>query len=145
METSPSSAASQDTARKRTATPGMVITALLVPLMTVAALATSMQTEDIEQVWADRQREVCRHMPFPVTDYVAAWAGLSLGVTTVVVCVLLAKRIYWRLGLRLWRTWPGMIACVGVGFSVLTIPMEIIQLCVAYSLAGSGINLGDCE
>ncbi|MBT2483007.1 hypothetical protein [Streptomyces sp. ISL-94] len=144
MATSPSPATTDSTARKRAVTPGTVIAALLVPLMTVGGVAGSLHTEDIESGWAERQREVCRHMPFPTTEYVAAWTGLILGVTAVVVCVLLAKRIRGRYGIRLGETWPGLIAYVGVWFNALTIPMELIQLYAVYSVAGSGIVLGDC-
>lgn len=148
MATSPSPAPSpatiDSTSRKPAVTPGTVIAALLVPLMTVGGVTSSLHTEDIEHAWADRQREVCRHMPFPTTEYVAAWAGPILGVAAVVVCVLLAKRVRRRYGIRLGETWPGLIAYVGVWFNILTIPMELIQLYAVYSVAGSGIALGDC-
>ncbi|MFE9636883.1 hypothetical protein [Streptomyces sp. NPDC006463] len=144
MTTSPPSAATDSSAQRRAVTPGTVIAALLVPLTTFGGVATSLRTEDIESAWAERQQEACRHMPFPTTGYVAAWAGLMLGVTAVVVCVLLSKRIPRRCGIRLGETWPGLIAYVGVWFNVLTIPIELIQLYAVYSVAGSGIVLGDC-
>ncbi|MFF4010779.1 hypothetical protein [Streptomyces sp. NPDC001717] len=59
--------------------------ALLVPLLTVAGVATSLRTQEIEHEWADRQIEACRHLPFPVTEYVAAWAGVGLGLMAVAV------------------------------------------------------------
>ncbi|MFF7498266.1 hypothetical protein ACFZBM_02355 [Streptomyces lavendulae] len=43
--------------------------------------------------WADRQREACRHLPFPMAEYVAGWAGVGPGLAAVAVCVLLARRL----------------------------------------------------
>ncbi len=144
MTTSPPSAATDDTARKRAVTPGVVLAALLVPLMTVGGVAVSLQTEDIEQAWADRQQEACRHMPFPDSGYVPAWAGLIIGAAAVAVCVLLAKRFRRRHGFRLGETWPALIAYASVWFNVLAIPIELIQLHATYSSAASGVALGDC-
>ncbi|GAA3048896.1 hypothetical protein GCM10020000_31640 [Streptomyces olivoverticillatus] len=83
-------------------------------------------------------------MPFPKTEYAAAWAGAALGVTAVVVYVLLAKRIRRRYGVRLRETKPGLVACIGVWLNVLTIPMELITLYATYSSAASRVVLGDC-
>ncbi|MFJ3203892.1 hypothetical protein [Streptomyces sp. NPDC086989] len=117
--------------------------ALLVPLMVVAGVATSLHTQDIEYGWADRQREACRHLPFPVAEYAAGWAGLGFGLAAVAVCVLLARRLRRRYGLRLGEGWPGLLAGTTVWFSVLAVPMELIQLYAVYSAAAAGINLGD--
>lgn len=117
--------------------------ALLVPLLIVTGVATSLHTQEIEREWADRQREACRHLPSPMAEYAAGWAGVVLGVAAVAVCVLLARRLRRRYGLRLGQTWPGLLAGTTVWFSVLAIPMEMIQLYVVYSAAASGINLGD--
>ncbi|MEU6866661.1 hypothetical protein ABZ924_25940 [Streptomyces sp. NPDC046876] len=146
MATSPSSdtTVATTTAGKPAVTPGTVIAALLVPLMTAGGAAGSLHTEDIESAWAERQQAVCRHTPFPTTEYVAAWAGLALGLTAVAVCILLAKHIRNRYGIRPGETWPGVITYIGAWFSVLTIPIELIQLYAAYSVAASGIVLGDC-
>ncbi|MEV6734080.1 MULTISPECIES: hypothetical protein [unclassified Streptomyces] len=141
--TSPSPATSDGTARPRAVTFGTVTAALAVPLLVVAGVATSLHTQDIQHAWADRQREACRHLPFPMTEYVAGWAGAVLGVAAVAVCVLLARRLRGRYGLRLGETWPGLLAGTTVWFSVLAIPMELIQLYVVYSAASSGIKLGD--
>ncbi|WP_328923549.1 hypothetical protein OG429_02205 [Streptomyces sp. NBC_00190] len=140
---SPSPATSDGTARPRAVTFGTVTAALMVPLLIVAGVATSLHTQEIEHGWADRQREACRHLPFPMAEYAAGWAGVVLGVAAVGVCVLLARRLRARYGLRLGDTWPGLLAGTTVWFSVLAIPMELIQLWVVYSAAASGINLGD--
>ncbi|MEU5049050.1 hypothetical protein [Streptomyces sp. NPDC021096] len=137
-----------DATQKRPVTPGMVITTLLVPLISVAGLVTSLSTDDIENEWVDRQREACRHMPFPKTEYAAAWAGLALGIATLFICVLLTKKVRRRYGARLGETWPPLVTYVGVQLcmwlTVLTMPVELIQLYAAYTSAGSGIVLGDC-
>ncbi|MGW5346323.1 hypothetical protein [Streptomyces sp. NPDC004050] len=117
--------------------------ALLVPLLVVAGVATSLHTQEIQSEWADRQEEACRHLPLPVTEYAAGWAGLALGVAAVAVCVLLARRLRGRYGLRLGETWPGLLAGTTVWFSVLAIPLELIQLYAVHSAAASGITLGD--
>ncbi|WP_328623547.1 hypothetical protein [Streptomyces sp. NBC_00354] len=130
-------------ARKRAVTLGTVTAALMVPLMIVAGVAASLHTQEIQHEWADRQREACRHLPFPMAEYVPGWAGAVLGVAAVAVCVLLARRLRGRYGLRLGETWPGLLAGTTMWFSVLAIPMELIQLYVVYSAAASGINLGD--
>ncbi|MFI5640895.1 hypothetical protein ACIA8H_26270 [Streptomyces goshikiensis] len=140
---SPSPAASGVTARPRAATPGTVTAALLVPLLTAAGVAASLRTQEIEHGWADRQREACRHLPFPMAEYVAGWAGVGLGLAAVAVCVLLARRLRGRYGRRLGESWPGLVAGTTVWFNVLAIPMELIQLYVVYSAAAAGINLGD--
>ncbi|MFD3467733.1 hypothetical protein ACFWWM_15415 [Streptomyces sp. NPDC058682] len=141
--TVPSPAPSDGPARPRAVTFGTVTAALTVPLLIVAGAAVSLHTQEIESEWADRQREACRELPFPVAEYAAGWAGTVLGVAAVAVCVLLARRLRGRYGLRLGETWPGLLAGTTVWFSVLAIPMELIQLCVVYSAAASGINLGD--
>ncbi|MFJ9646033.1 hypothetical protein [Streptomyces sp. NPDC101206] len=96
-----------------------------------------------ESEWAERQRQACRHLPLPVTEYAAGWAGVALGVAAVAVCVLLARRLRGRYGLRLGETWPGLLAGTTVWFSVLAIPLELIQLYGVYTAAASGITLGD--
>ncbi|MFE6848393.1 hypothetical protein [Streptomyces sp. NPDC057686] len=68
---------------------------------------------------------------------------MVLGLAAVAVCVLLARRLRGRYGLRLGETWPGLLAGTTVWFSVLAIPLELVQLYVVYSAAASGINLGD--
>ncbi|MFD5513741.1 hypothetical protein ACFWIB_39300 [Streptomyces sp. NPDC127051] len=141
--TSPSPATSDGTARPRAVTFGTVTAALMVPLMIVAGVATSLHTQEIQHEWADRQREACRHLPFPMAEYAAGWGGAILGVAAVAARVLLARRLRGRHGLRLGETWPGLLAGTTVWFSVLAIPMELIQLYVVYSAAASGIKLGD--
>lgn len=106
---SPSPATSDGTARPRAVTFGTVTAALMVPLLIVAGVATSLHTQEIEHGWADRQREACRHLPFPMAEYAAGWAGVVLGVAAVGVCVLLARRLRARYGLRLGDTWPGLL------------------------------------
>ncbi|MEU3772523.1 hypothetical protein AB0F11_04780 [Streptomyces sp. NPDC032472] len=117
--------------------------ALLVPLLIVAGVATSLHSQEIQHEWADRQEEACRHLPFPLAEYAAGWAGVVLGVAAVAVCVLLARRLRGRCGLRLGESWPGLLAGTTVWFSVLAIPMELIQLYAVYSAAASAIPLGD--
>ncbi|WP_331742844.1 hypothetical protein OG239_42555 (plasmid) [Streptomyces sp. NBC_00868] len=140
--TSPSPATSDGTARPHAVTFGTVTAALMVPLLIVAGVATSLHTQEIQHEWADRQREACRHLPFPMAEYAAGWAGPVLGVAAA-VCVLLTRRLRARYGLRLGDTWPGLLVGTTVWFSILAIPMELIQLYVVYSAAASGINLGD--
>ncbi|MFF3087346.1 hypothetical protein ACFVRB_20175 [Streptomyces nojiriensis] len=141
--TVPSPAPSDGPAPPRAVTFGTVTAALTVPLLIVAGAAVSLHTQEIESEWADRQREACRELPFPVAEYAAGWAGAVLGVAAVAVCVLLARRLRGRYGLRLGETWPGLLAGTTVWFSVLAIPMELIQLYAVYAAAASGISLGD--
>ncbi|WP_329316832.1 MULTISPECIES: hypothetical protein [unclassified Streptomyces] len=141
--TSSSPATSDGTARPRAVTPGTVTAGLLVPLLIVAGVAASLHTQEIGYDWADRQIAACRHLPFPMTEYAAAWTGLGLGLAAVAVCVLLARRLRGRYGVRLGETWPGLLAGTTVWFSVLAVPLELIQLYAVYSAAAAGINLGD--
>ncbi|MFB7257253.1 hypothetical protein [Streptomyces nojiriensis] len=141
--TAPSPAPGEGTARPRAATFGTVTAALMVPLLIVAGVAASLHTQEIESEWAERQQKACRHLPFPMAEYAAGWAGALLGVAAVAVCVLLARRLRGRYGVRLGETWPGLLAGTTVWFSVLAIPMELIQLYVVYAAAASGVNLGD--
>ncbi|MFE2141213.1 hypothetical protein ACFXA3_05540 [Streptomyces sp. NPDC059456] len=141
--TSPTPAANDGTARPHAVTPGTVTAALLVPLLVVAGVATSLHTQEIGYDWADRQIEACRHLPLPMTEYAAGWAGPVLGLAAVAVCVLLARRLRGRYGLRLGESWPGLLAGTTVWFSVLAIPMEVIQLYAVHAAAAAGINLGD--
>ncbi|MFJ4777184.1 hypothetical protein [Streptomyces sp. NPDC088762] len=117
--------------------------ALMVPLLIVAGVAISLHTQEIQHEWADQQRAACRALPFPMAEYAAGWGGVVAGVAAVGVCLLLARRLSGQYGLRLGETWPGLLAGTTVWFSVLAIPMELIQLYVVYSAAASGINLGD--
>ncbi|MEV4434724.1 hypothetical protein [Streptomyces sp. NPDC049585] len=128
----------------RLVTPGTVFTGLLVPALTVAGAVSSLHAQDIENDWSWKQQFACRHMPFPVSDYVAAWLGLILGVGAVVACVLVGRWIHRRDNVPLWQRWPGAVAFVCVWFSLLTIPMELITLYETYSIADSGVFLGDC-
>ncbi|MFE6848341.1 hypothetical protein [Streptomyces sp. NPDC057686] len=54
-------------------------------LLTVAGVVTSLHTQEIEHGWADRQREACRHLPFPMTEHTTGWAGVGLGLAAVAV------------------------------------------------------------
>ncbi|MEU3355712.1 hypothetical protein [Streptomyces sp. NPDC037389] len=144
MATPPASDTFEATPQKHPITPGMAIGALLVPVMTVAGVVSSLQAQDIENDWSWRQQRACRHMPFPVTEYAAAWLGVALGVVAVVACVMVGKRIHRRDNVPLWRRWPGLVAFVCVWPNLLAIPMELIMLYEAYSAAGSGVLLGDC-
>ncbi|MEU3772522.1 hypothetical protein AB0F11_04775 [Streptomyces sp. NPDC032472] len=143
METS-SSAALSGAARGRTVTPGMVITALLVPVVAVFGVVTSLRAEDIDMDWVHRQQAACRHMPFPKMEYVVAWSGLLLGLSAVAVCLLLARRIRRRCGLRLWDTWPGLLAFVCALLNVVAILLELFMLWTTYNPYIPGPILGDC-
>ncbi len=77
-------------------------------------------------------------------EHVAAWAGPVLGISAVVVCVLLARRIRRRHGVRLGETKAGLVAHVGVWPGVLTIPLELFLLYATYSPVDAGPVLGDC-
>ncbi|MEU6864141.1 hypothetical protein ABZ924_12825 [Streptomyces sp. NPDC046876] len=139
-----SSAAASGAAPGRTVTPGMVVTALLGPVLTVLGVATSLRAEDIDMDWVHRQQAACRHMPFPKMEYVVAWSGLLLGLSAMAVCVLLARWIRRRCGLRLWDTWPGLLAFVCTMLNVLAILLELFMLWTTYSPDVSGPILGDC-
>lgn len=143
METS-SPAALSGPVQDRTVTPGMMITALLVPVVAVLGVVTSLRVEDIDMDWVHRQQASCRHMPFPKVEYVVAWAGPLLGLTAMAVCVLLARWIRRRCGLRLWDTWPGLLAFVCAMLNVPAILLELFMLWTTYSPDMSGPILGDC-
>ncbi|MEV0416450.1 hypothetical protein AB0I68_38365 [Streptomyces sp. NPDC050448] len=145
METSPSPAAFHDTGRAPRISPGTVCAALLVPVVAVLGVVTSWDVQVIHQDWVDKQQEACRLMARPLSEYVTAWAGPALGVAAVLLCVLLAKRIRRRYGLRIWETWPGLAAYIVVWFNVLAILLELFTLWATFTPDGSGSILGDCE
>ncbi|MCX5150337.1 hypothetical protein OHB36_26795 [Streptomyces sp. NBC_00320] len=122
----------------------MMITALLVPVVAVLGVVTSLRVEDIDMDWVHRQQASCRHMPFPKVAYVVAWAGPLLGLTAMAVCVLLARWIRRRCGLRLWDTWPGLLAFVCAMLNVPPILLGLFMLWTTYSPDMSGPILGDC-
>ncbi|MEU5428416.1 hypothetical protein AB0H73_22905 [Streptomyces olivoreticuli] len=144
MAASPSSTVSGRATRKRPIAPGTLIAALWVPVSTVVGVVTSWQVQNIDRDWVERQQAACRHMPFPKAEHVAAWAGPVLGISAVVVCVLLAKRIRRQYGVPLWGTKRGLVAYIGVWPGVLTIPLELFLLYATYSPVDSGPVLGDC-
>ncbi|MCX4631104.1 hypothetical protein [Streptomyces sp. NBC_01443] len=135
-----SSAASQG----RTVTPGMLITALLVPVVAVLGVLSSLHVEDIDMAWVHRQQAACRHMPFPKVEYVFAWAGPILGLSAMAVCLLLARWIRRRSGVRIWDTWPGLLAFVVALLNVVAILLELFMLWTTNTPDGSGSILGDC-
>ncbi|MFB6616919.1 hypothetical protein ACFCV9_22345 [Streptomyces sp. NPDC056367] len=143
METS-SSAAVSGAAQDRTVTSGMVLTALLVPVMAVLGVVTSLRVEDVDMDWVHRQQAACRHMPFPKMEYVLAWSGPLLGLAAMTVCRLLGRWIRRRCGLRLRDTWPGLLAFVCAMFNVLAILLELFMLWTTYSPDVSMPILGDC-
>ncbi|MBC2877582.1 MULTISPECIES: hypothetical protein [Streptomyces] len=132
------------TGPRRPHTPGTLIAALWVPFATVAGVVTSWQVQRIDGDWVDRQQAACRRLAFPTAEHVAAWAGPALGVSAVVVCVLLARWLRRRRGVRLAGTGPGLVAYLGAWPAVLTIPLELFLLYATYSPVGSGPVLGDC-
>ncbi|MFI6144378.1 hypothetical protein [Streptomyces sp. NPDC051109] len=144
METSPSAAEFHDTERKSPVTPGMVIAALLVPLLATLGVASSYKVQSIHGDWVDRQQAACRHMPFPKMEHVAAWSGPVLGLSAMVVCLLLARWIRRRCGVRIWDTWPGLSAFVFAMLNIVAILLELFVLWAAYTPDGSGPILGDC-
>ncbi|MEV4744232.1 hypothetical protein [Streptomyces sp. NPDC049555] len=117
-------------------TPGTALAALWVPVATVVGVVTSWQVQDIDEEWVERQQRACRHLPFPVVEHVAAWSGPVLGISAVLVCLLVAKRVR---GTRL-----GLVACAGAWAGLLTIPIELFLLYATYSPVDSGPILGDC-
>ncbi|MEU9182564.1 hypothetical protein AB0C90_38275 [Streptomyces sp. NPDC048550] len=145
MENSPSSAASHGTMQERPVRPGTVIASLLVPITAAFGVLSSYYVQVIHEDWVDRQQAACRHMPFPKMEHVAAWSGPILGISAVVVCVLLARRVRRRYGIRLWETWPGLVAFICVWINVLAILLELFMLWATYTPDGSGSVLGDCE
>ncbi|MBT2407527.1 MULTISPECIES: hypothetical protein [unclassified Streptomyces] len=144
MNTPPSPDAFHDTTQKRPVTPGTVIAALLIPVVAALGVVTSLQVQDIDRDWVERQQAACQHMPFPKMEHVAAWAGPILGISAVVVCVLLAKQIRRHYRLRLWDTWPGLVAFVSVSLNVPAMLLELFMLWATYTPDGSGPILGDC-
>ncbi|WP_171162007.1 hypothetical protein [Streptomyces sp. I05A-00742] len=107
-------------------------------------MVASWQVQSIDSDWVDRQQAACRHLPFPKTEHAAAWAGPVLGMSAVVVCVLLARRMRRQHGIRLAGTKLGLVAYIGVWPGVLTIPIELFLLYATYSPVDSGPILGDC-
>ncbi|MFE3990487.1 hypothetical protein ACFXPW_02085 [Streptomyces goshikiensis] len=144
METPPSTAAFHNTTQRRPVTPGTVTTALLVPVVAVLGVVSSYYVQVIHGDWVDRQQAACRHMPFPKMEHVAGWAGLALGLSAVIVCVLLAKRLRRRHDVRLWDTWPGLLAFISVWLNVPAILLELFMLWAMHTPDGSGPILGDC-
>ncbi|MGW5346324.1 hypothetical protein [Streptomyces sp. NPDC004050] len=143
MDTSSSPAVS-GAVQDRTVTSGMVITALLVPVVAILGVVTSLRVEDIDMDWVHRQQAACRHVPFPKVEYVLAWSGPLLGLSAMAVCVLLARWIRRRCGIPLWDTWPGLLAFVCAMLNVLAILLELFMLWTTYSPGESGSVLGDC-
>ncbi|MEU8432805.1 hypothetical protein AB0F18_07785 [Streptomyces sp. NPDC029216] len=76
--------------------------------------------------------------------HVAGWAGLGLGLSAVVVCVLLARRLRGRHEVRPRDTWPGLLAFVSVSLNVPAILLELFMVWAMYGSDGSGPVLGDC-
>ncbi|MFI5672268.1 hypothetical protein [Streptomyces sp. NPDC051704] len=144
METSPSAAAFHDAERKNPVTPGTVIVALLVPVLAALGLVSSYKVQAIHGDWVDRQQAACRRMPVPVMEHVAAWAGPVLGLSAMAVCLLLARWVRRRCGVRLWDTWPGLLAFVFAMLNILAILLELFILWATYTPDGSGSILGDC-
>ncbi|MER7466756.1 hypothetical protein [Streptomyces sp. NPDC097981] len=144
MDTPPSTTASGDITRQRPVTPGIVISALIVPATAALGVVSSYYVQVIHGDWIDRQQAACRHMPFPKTEHVAGWAGLALGLSAVVVCVLLARRLRRRHGVRLWDTWPGLLALISVSINVPAILLELFMVWAMQTPDGSGSVLGDC-
>ncbi|MEV4432876.1 hypothetical protein [Streptomyces sp. NPDC049555] len=81
--------------------------------------------------------------PTPLTEYVAAWAGLGLGAAAVVLCVLAAKGVRRRCGRGLWSTRRGLLAYVSVWFNVVAIPFALLIVLMAYRPAAVWGG-GDC-
>ncbi|MFD8413762.1 hypothetical protein ACFV2Q_18695 [Streptomyces sp. NPDC059650] len=121
-----------------------MIAALLVPVVAALGVASSLYVQVIHEDWVDRQQAACRHMPFPTMEHVAGWAGLALGLSAVIVCVLLTRRIRRHHGVRLWDTWPGLLAFVSVSLNVPAILLELFMLWAMHTPDGSGSVLGDC-
>ncbi|MFF2198152.1 hypothetical protein [Streptomyces sp. NPDC058157] len=126
------------------ATPGMVITALLVPVVSVLGLVTSWSVQGIHRDWVHRQQVACRHLPLPRAEHLAAWSGPVLGLSAVAVCLLLARWVRRRCGLRLRDTRPGILAFVWALCNVPAILLELFLLWASYTSDGSGSVLGDC-
>ncbi|MFJ3203893.1 hypothetical protein [Streptomyces sp. NPDC086989] len=139
-----SAAASPAAPHGHTVTPGMVITALLVPAVAVLGVLSSLHVEDIDMAWVHRQQAACRLMPFPKVEYVFAWAGPVLGLSAMVVCLLLARWIRRRCGVRIWDTWPGLLAFTVALLNVVAILLELFMLWTTHTPDGSGPILGDC-
>ncbi|MEV4744231.1 hypothetical protein [Streptomyces sp. NPDC049555] len=114
------------------------------PVATVVGVVTSWQVHNTHRDWVHRQQAACRHMPAPKAEFIAAWAGPALGVSAVVVCVMLARWIRRRYGVRMWETKRGLVAFVGVLPNVVTILLELSTLYATYHPLHTGSILGDC-
>ncbi|MEU2827437.1 hypothetical protein ABZ667_02005 [Streptomyces lavendulae] len=131
-------------AHPHAATPTTVAAGLLVPVLAVLGVLSSYYVQVIHGDWIDRQQAACRHLPFPKAEHVAGWAGLTLGLSALIVCVLLARRLRRHHSARLGDTWPGLLALVGVWVDVPAILLELFMVWAMHTPDGSGPVLGDC-
>ncbi|KJY41277.1 hypothetical protein VR41_13350 [Streptomyces sp. NRRL B-1568] len=117
---------------------------LLVPVFTVLGAVVASYALVVEGHRMD-QSVPCKAVraPVPLTEYVAAWAGLALGVTAVVACILAARGIRRRCATGLWSTKPGLLAYVSVWLNIAAIPFELLILLMAHRPAGIWPG-GDC-
>ncbi|GHF54475.1 hypothetical protein GCM10010218_39660 [Streptomyces mashuensis] len=117
---------------------------MFVPLATVLGAASAWYAL-VAEGHRDDQSVPCKAMRAPVatTEYVAAWAGLTLGVTAVVVCVVAALGMRRRCAVLLASTKPGLFAYVSVWLNLAAVPFELLTLLLAHRPAGIWPG-GDC-
>ncbi|GGP76190.1 hypothetical protein [Streptomyces abikoensis] len=145
MPTVPSFDAARDAdTSPRPVPPSVTRQALLVPVTTVLGVLVAGYALMVEGHRMD-QSVPCKAVRAPValTEYVAAWAGLALGVTAVAACVLAAFTIRRRCATGLWATKPGLLAYVSVWLNIAAIPFELLVLLMAHRPAGVWGG-GDC-
>ncbi|MEU1372308.1 hypothetical protein ABZ442_01420 [Streptomyces triculaminicus] len=142
--TTPSCTPLDDTMAKRTVPTRLKVQALLVPVMTVLGVVSAWTAQVVEGHRLDQSRP-CKvvRASVPPTEYVAAWAGLALGIAAVVVCVLAAKSIRRQCAMSLWSTRSGLLAYISVWFNILAIPFAVLTLLMAHTPGGTWGG-GDC-
>ncbi|MEV6580106.1 hypothetical protein AB0M92_18305 [Streptomyces sp. NPDC051582] len=82
--------------------------------------------------------------PGPEMEHVAAWSGPVLGRSAMVACLLLARWIRRRCGVRIWDAWPGLLAFVCALLNAVAVLLELFMMWAACTPDGSGPILGDC-
>jgi hypothetical protein len=145
MPISPSPAAARDAVpSSRSIPPGVTSRAVLVPVFTVLGMAVAWYALVVEGHRMD-QSVPCKAVraAVPLTEYVASWTGLALGVAAVVVCILAARGIRRRCAVGLWESKPGLLAYMSVWLNIAGVPFELLVLLMAHRPAGIWPG-GDC-
>ncbi|MGK5638629.1 hypothetical protein ACSNOK_10010 [Streptomyces sp. URMC 126] len=117
---------------------------LSVPVATALGVACAGYALKAEAHRGDRSVP-CKPMRAPVStsEYLAAWAGLALGVTAVAVCLMAAFSMNRSRGVGLASTKPGLLASASAWLNLVAIPFESLALLLAHRPAGVWPG-GDC-